>query len=193
MSRARRSLTALIAVAAFAAACGTTPNATFYTLRGDTELGTTDASSISVVVGPVTLPDAVDRPQLVINTTGNRVRIEEFHRWAEPLRNEIPQVLAAQLGRELRTPRTASFSDVAISDPDFRVLIDLQRFESRPSEAATVDALWTIRSRDNRTHIGRTLAREPAAGGYDALVAAHARALATVSRAIAEGIRSMQR
>ncbi len=192
MSRARVAVMALAAAAGFAAGCGTTPDSTFYTLN--TEAGAENAgkSTISIVVGPVTVPEAVDRPQLVISATGNRLKIEEFHRWAEPLKAEIPRVIAAQLGRDLGTSRTAAFSDVALADPDFRVLIDIQRFESQRGGNAAVDALWTVRTREGKSVTGRTIARESAEDSYESLVAAHRRALATVSRAIAAAIQSMQ-
>jgi len=192
MNRAGVALMALAAAAGLVAGCGTTPDSTFYTLN--TEAGAENAgkSTISIVVGPVTVPEAVDRAQLVISATGNRVTIEEFHRWAEPLKAEIPRVIAAQLGRDLDTPNTGTSSDVAIADPDFRVLLDVQRFESQLGGDATVDALWTVRGREGKRATGRTLARESAAGSYGSLVAAHRRALATVSRAIAEAIKSLQ-
>jgi uncharacterized protein len=188
----RAALAALVGASALVTGCGTTPDSVFYMLSGGGEAPAA-TSTLSVVVGPVTLPDAVDRQQLVISTTGNRVQIEEFHRWAEPLKSEIPRVIAAQLRRQLGTPSTASFSDVAIIDPDFRVLIDVQRFESRRGEAATVEALWTVRSRNGRARTGHTLAREPVAdGSYDALVAAHGRALAAVSKEIGNAIQAFQ-
>lgn len=192
MSPARAALLVLIVAGGLAAGCRTTPDSTFYTLNTEAGAGSARKSDISVVVGPVTLPEAVDRPELVIRTTGNRVRIEEFHRWAEPLKTEIPRVIAAQLGRDLGTPKTAAFSDVALTDPDFRVLIDIQRFESQRDGDATVDVLWTVRGRGEKRVTGRTLARESGAGSYESLVAAHRRALATVSRAIADAIQSLQ-
>ena len=58
----------------------------------------------------------------------------------------------------------------------------------------TIDALWTIRPPSGgEPKRGRSAAREQSGGdGYDALVAAYGRALATVSRDIAEAIRSIQ-
>jgi len=193
MSRGRVALLALAVAAGLAAGCGTTPDSTFYTLNAEAGAGSARKSAISIIVGPVTVPESVDRPQLVISTTGNRVKIEEFHRWAEPLKAEIPRVLAAQLGRELDSPNTGISSDVAIAEPDFRVLIDIQRFESQLGADATVDALWTVRARGGKNVTGRTVARDPAPGSYEALVAAHGRALATVSRAIAEAVQSLRR
>lgn len=189
----RATLAALGAATAFVAGCGTTPDPVFYTLRGP-EAAATGSHSVSIVVGPVTLPDVVDRPQLVTSSGDNRVELHEFHRWAQPLRVEIPRVVAAQLGRQLGTANTGISSDVAISEPDFRVLIDVQRFDLRRGESATVEALWTVRSRSGSTRTGHTLAEERTAdASYDALVSAQRRGLSTLSRDIAGSIRALQR
>ncbi|KPK13560.1 MAG: hypothetical protein AMJ67_17215 [Betaproteobacteria bacterium SG8_41] len=194
MSPVRVVLIALIGAAGLAAGCGTTPEPAFYTLATEAGGASAQMPAISVIVGPVTLPEAVDRPQLVISAAGNRVQIEEFHRWAEPLKTGISRAVAMHLGRQLGTSRAGIFSDVTIGDPDYRVLIDMQRFESRPGEAATVEALWTVRSRDGRDRTGHTLAREAVTdGSYDALIAAHGRALALVSRDVGDAIRMLQR
>jgi uncharacterized lipoprotein YmbA len=79
--------------------------------------------------------------------------------------------------------------------PAYRVTVDIQRFESVPGEAATLDALWQVRrvgaDTDAGATIGRTTLREPVQGeGYDALAAAHSRAIAGMSRDIAAAIRA---
>ena len=56
----------------------------------------------------------------------------------------------------------------------------------------TIDALWTVRRNSGgEPKAGRSVVREPIGGdGYDGLVAAYSRALAALSREIAEAIRS---
>ena len=63
------------------------------------------SSNLSVVVGPVSVPAVVDRPQIVVNTGPNQVRLEEFNRWASPLQNNIARVVADNLVAMLGTPR----------------------------------------------------------------------------------------
>jgi len=69
------------------------------------------------------------------------------------------------------------------------------RFESAPGEAATLDAIWTVRrTQDGKTETGRTTAREPAReNGYEALAAAHSRAVTRLSQDIAEQVRVLDR
>ena len=84
--------------------CGTTPNPRFYALTGAAPPASS-SSELSVAVGPVTIPASVDRPQIVVTVSPNRVRLDEFDRWAAPLQNDIARAVAANLVAALGTPR----------------------------------------------------------------------------------------
>jgi uncharacterized lipoprotein YmbA len=185
----------LVAIVIALAGCGTSPDPSYYTLSAGAEpTANTSEGPYSVVVGPVSLPDLVDRPQLVIRVGENRVAVVEQHRWAEPLRSEIPRVIADNLSRLLSTTRISTYPQGYDNNAEYRVLIDIQRFESVPRENVTVEALWAVRRGPaSGVRTGRSLVRMPAgAKGYDALAAAHARALSRMSEEIAEVIRGMQ-
>ena len=99
-------LTATAALCIFvglAAGCAS-PASRFYTLSAATA-PTTTSSNLSIVVGPVSVPAVVDRPQIVVTTGPNQVRPEEFNRWAAPLQNSIARVVAENLVAMLGTPR----------------------------------------------------------------------------------------
>jgi uncharacterized lipoprotein YmbA len=144
-------------------------------------------------VGPITLPEVVDRPQFVLRAGPNEVTIVELHRWAGPLKSEISRSIAENLAADLNVKRVAAYPQSAGDNADYRVLVDIQRFDSTLGESATIDALWTVkRASDGTLRTGRSTARESGSGGtYDAVAAAHSRALATISREIGEAIRSM--
>ncbi len=178
-------------VAAAAAGCGTSATARFYTLDSTATPEGAPAASYAVAVGPVSIPAAIDRPQLVVQVAPNRVALEEFNRWAAPLDDSIARAVAGDLAVLLGTPRVAT-APAANFDPAYRVTIDVQRFESVPGERVLVEAMWTVRkSKGGETRSGRTVVREPVQGdGFDALAAAHSRALAKVSGDIAVAIRA---
>ena len=138
------------------------------------------------------MPEVVDQPQLVVQVAANQVAIYEFHRWASPLKSEIARVIAANLAQELGTARVWCYAQATLPNPDYQVLVDVQRFDSALGDAVTIDALWTVRrAAGGAPKTGRSSVREPVSGaGFDALVAAHSRALAQVSRDIAGAIRS---
>jgi len=178
---------------AAASGCGRSPSATFYTLTAMApEAASPVAARHSVSVGPITLPDLVDRQQLVIRVAADRVDILETHRWAEPLKSEIPRLLAENLARLLRPAWVSAYEQSASRDAEYRVLVDIQHFESVPGEGVTIEALWSVHQNSigNVPRKGRSLVHEPsAATGYDALIAAHSRALAAISGDIAQALR----
>jgi len=178
------------------AGCGSSPPQVFHLLGRPADgagLATGDRG-YGVMVGPVTVPDAVDRPQLVVSGEGNRVDIREQQRWAEPLDTGVAQALADDLARAL--PQAYVYSQrggpAGAPAPRFRVAVAVQRFESRLRGAdagSLVEADWVLSDTvADRKSICRTRVRSPlaAGGGYDALVAAHQTSLAGLARPVAE-------
>lgn len=127
----------------------------------------------------------------MIRAGANQVNINEFARWAEPLKSQIPHVIAADLAQMLNSPRVSAYPIVGDATA-YRVRIDVQRFDATLGDAVAVDALWSVSPPGKSSPLtGRTTVREPCSSGdYDALVAAYSRALATVSRDIAARISS---
>ncbi len=174
-----------------AAGCAS-PASRFYTLSATT-MPAAASSDVSIAVGPVSVPAIVDRPEIVVTTSPNQVRLEEFNRWAAPLQNSIARVVAENLVALLGAPRVMLSSQSLSADADYRAAIEVQRFESAPGEAITLDAVWTVsRIKDGKSQTGRTTVREVTQGnGYDALAAAHSRALARLSQSIADAVRAI--
>ena len=162
------------------------PPARFYTLSADLPPGA-QAPRISVVVGPVSIPAQVDRPQMVLTEGPNQVRLDENNRWASPLADAIAAVVAENLATLLGTPRVTLFPDRTDGDAAYSVALEVQQFVSEPGIAISLSAVWTVRrAADGRTETGRTRVREAVTGpGYEDLAAAHSRALAAMSREIA--------
>ena len=188
------AIVAALTLTAFVAGCASTPPSRFYTLNAARGPAAT-SSRLSIAVGPVSVPAVVDRPQIVVDMGPNQVRMEEFDRWAAPLQNGIARVVADNLVLMLGTPRVALTAQTLGADADYRAGIDVQSFQSTPGEAAIVDAVWTVRrAKDGSTQTGRTTVRETVPDkGYDALVAAHSRALARLSQDIADAVRALER
>ena len=185
----RKACLLVIALAAVLPGCGTSASR-FYRL--DTTAAPNNASAVqtAVMVGPVSVPAAVDRPEFVVQVAPNRVEVEEFDRWAAPLDDSIARAVAGDLSVLLATPDVAT-APLADFNPAYNVTINVQRFESLKGDAAVVDALWAVRrAAGGKTRSGRTIAREAVQGeGFDALAAAHSRAIAKLSSDIAAAIR----
>ena len=182
---------ALLAVVT--ASCTTTATSRFYTLESTATADGAPSSSAqgSVMIGPVTIPAAVDRPEFVIQVAPNRVEVEEFNRWVAPLSDSIARVVAGNLVVILATPDVAT-APLANFNPAYLVTIDVQRFDSIRGQAAVLEAVWTVRKTATaEARSSRTTARETVQGqDFEALAAAHSRALAKLSSDIATAIRA---
>jgi uncharacterized lipoprotein YmbA len=185
-------LIAIVLLAAMAAGCGASAPARFYTLDSTASPTGAAIAPATVLVGPVTVPAAVDQPQMVVQVAPNRVEVDEFNRWVAPLNDSIARVVAGDLAVELGTP-DVGVAPLANFNADYRVTVDVQRFESVRGQSALVDAVWTVRkTAGGQARSGRTVAREAVQGdGFDALAAAHSRALSKMSNDIATAIRAL--
>jgi uncharacterized protein len=190
--RCRATVAMSWALVLFVAGCASKPSR-FYTLSAAPS-PPVPPSDLSVTVGPVSVPAAVDRAQIVVALGPNQVRLDEFNRWDAPLQNAIARVVTENLVTLLGTPRVA-LSPQTLTTADYRVAIEVQRFESALGEAATLDAVWTVsRIKDGKSQTGRTAAREPTREkSYEALAAAHSRAVARLSQDIADAVRGRDR
>ena len=144
-----------------------------------------------IVIGAVTVPELVDRAQIVTRDGANRVNVAEQQLWAEPLRNGIGRVLAVRLNRTLaeagHPARVAAYPQTSIANPDIRITIDVQRFDAAPGGDALIDALWSVRrTSDSSVRSGRTVAARPiGALTYDDTVRAWSEALEVLNKDIA--------
>jgi uncharacterized lipoprotein YmbA len=203
-----RSFVTTLLVALVLLGCSS-PKTTYYKLNSDPIPMMTDASAkIRVMVGPVSIPLRMDRPQLVVQTSSNEVRVYEYQRWAGSLKSDIGRVVGASVARDLATPNVWNFAESTQTNFDYQILLDVQNVESSSDSGIVVDVLWTIKpigdknvavvknSKPNgdaamksRIVMGRSLVREQTGGpGLDALLAAQSRAFAKVGAEIAQSL-----
>ena len=172
------------------AACGGAPKDNYYMLTAPQAPASGSASAVSLFVGPVLVPEGVDRAPMVIRLGSNVVDVRDDHRWAEPLKHAIPRVVSENLMRELGTTRV-SWSRLGSGQPvDYRVAIDVQRFDSSLDQGAAIDAAWTVTPAKGAARSGRSSIQEPAPSKDPAgIAAAHSKALERLAKDIAAALR----
>ncbi|MGH8679239.1 MAG: PqiC family protein, partial [Burkholderiales bacterium] len=151
------------------AGCGSSPKSHFYTLSSGAALERSDAKAqYSVAIGPVTVPEIIDRPQIVTSIAANQVQIAEQARWASPLKSEISRVIADNLMQLLNGAYVYVYPQNISLNADYQVLVEVQRFDSMLGDAVTVEALWAVRpAQDGAAKNGWSVVREPTNGdGY---------------------------
>ena len=178
------------------------PPVHFYTLSAMTPAaGEKRISPLRVVVGPIRVPGYLDRPQMVVRSAENQIRIVEYHRWADSPADSISLELAENLGVLLHSDHVYIHNLEAAPPPDYQVLIHLRRFEGGPDARVRLEAYWTIRvpGRPQLARRGKTVAEEAIRGKaqgdqvYPAMVDALSRGVKTLSREIAAAMMTMQK
>ena len=171
-------------------ACGSTPAAKFYALD-DGRVTQISGKSPSVAITRFSLPELLDRPQLVIRAAGNQITFSEGERWATPLREEIPRLLANDLGELLNSQRVSALPvDQRQHDADFRLQIDILALDTLDTGETRLDLNWHLANKAGKElDSGRIQLREALPNTLASTrIAAHRRLLAQSARAIAERI-----
>jgi uncharacterized lipoprotein YmbA len=175
MIRRRPLLAAILAGASLLPACTTTPKADFYTLDTGDRVSSGTRSQLIVAIGPVDLPQYLDRPHIVSRTGGNRLRVDEFNRWAGSLEEDVTRVLTRRVGDRLGTLRVYGYPSRVVVDTDYRVAVDVRAFDGTLGGEVVLEASWAVL--DDRA--GRVVQTRQAnysgvaqGDGYDAYAAA---------------------
>jgi uncharacterized lipoprotein YmbA len=178
--------------------CATSPPAQYYTLAPLQPPGVKAASvpTFTVAVGPVINPDLLQRPQIATRTSDHQISFSDFHKWAGALADETKRVLVVNLNALLASERAAVTTDDMAIDPDYRVVVNINRFDGRPGGSVWLNAVWTLKEQKGKMAIAvnQSVIEEPVSGqGYPDLVSAQSRAIGQLSREIAAGIASARK
>jgi uncharacterized lipoprotein YmbA len=142
-------------------------------------------------VGPVELPQYLDRPHIVASGSGNEYEISGFDRWTEPLRDNITNILGENLSRILQSERITVFPWIDSSAIDYQVVVQVINFEGALGGQVSLSAQWVIIGvKEEKELLTRKSSLSGSAGsdGYEALVAAQSRLLGDLSAEIAAGL-----
>lgn len=182
----------LLAVLAANAGCAKGPPPDFYVLYAPPSESVVGVErGVAIGVERVELPAHLNRSQIVTRTTDYRLDLSESHQWAEPLKDSVSRVIAVNLSNMLESNRVFVVPRRGKVPLEFRVTVDVARFDGVLGEAAILDARWTLFRGDLAEPLLSkvTIITERTDGsGYDALVAASSRTLERLSREIAEAI-----
>jgi uncharacterized lipoprotein YmbA len=148
------------------AACGSTPPSDYYVLSAAaTETPTGDSPSLGV--GPVSIPEYLNRNSMVFNRDGNKLEIASFARWAEPLESGISRVLSINLASRLNTEDIQVFPWHPSQAPDYAVGVRLLVLDSNSVRAQLV-AEWSLRTKkDSSAEVRRIVSLEETTTGVE--------------------------
>lgn len=188
--------------------CSNTPPTRFYVLSAiDDEPAAVPGKGIAIGIGPVTLPQYLNRPQIVTRIGSNQMAFAEFDQWGGDLNDNVTRVLAANLSSLLKTDRVSLYPWKDEAPIDEQVTIDVVNFEQDVDGSSLLTAYWSIvdprkpevKLMRRSTYRDAGGSAQPASGSagasqigssrpYDAIIAAMSRNLEALSRDIADAI-----
>jgi len=191
----------VLAMAAFVmAAAGCSPATRYYTLsQVETAVpleARAAAASALIGIGPVSLPDYVDIPNIVVRTGANTLDQATFDQWGGSLDNMVPRVLVDNLALRMPAEHFISFPQSGDLDFDFRVPVTFSQFDVSTAGEAVLIARWQVRGKagSGMVIVRETTARATAQGpGYQQRVAALSAALGILTDEIAKTLASLPR
>jgi uncharacterized lipoprotein YmbA len=178
-----------------------TPPVTFYTLSPMQEAALSkdprSGKDISIGVGPLRLPDYLNKPQIVTRKGVSKLDYSEFHRWGGYLDKGFLRVVSENLSVLLSTDQVKIFPWSRKHEPLFQVDFDVKQFDGQLGEVVTLNIIWTIRGREKGAKpliAKRSVIQQPVSGhNHDALVLAYSQALGELSQEIASIIESISK
>jgi len=120
-------------------ACASSPPTRFYTLSDTPAPGGTTVGAGQVVIGSVSIPGEIDRPEIVRRIGPNQLSVAGSDRWAAPLEDIIRRVLIDDVAR--RAPPGAA----AAGEPQRLVSVDIHEFYGDAGCNVTLRAVWALK------------------------------------------------
>ncbi len=178
-----------------ASGCGVTASSRFYFLNPLTpeEIAGTglNADTLSIGIGPVTFPDYLDRPQIMVRSGENRMTFSDFEKWSEPLDGNFARVLAENLSLILGTDRIAHYPFRNLPDPDYQLPVRVTRLDGAAGGETHLKVSWTLlKGKDRKLVMMKRSTYRQSSGrnGVETMISAQSRMVADFSREVAEAI-----
>jgi len=176
------------------AGCINTPLPDYYVLTPESsqsESKNISLSDLAVGVGPITIPETVNRANIVTPRDSNQLEVAEFHRWSEPLVENISRVVITNLADRLGVSKLYAYPWLR-TQIDNTARIDVLQMSGELGSEVYLQVRWQILTGSKPYELLDTRITEyrqaVGGGGYSSLVAAYSAAYASLSDDIAQAL-----
>lgn len=174
--------------------CATSRKADFYQLEETANAALIGVEKGPIIgLGPIHLPEYINRPQIVTRSSKHHLTISEFNRWIEPVNDSISRLLLINLSNNLNSNRVYGVPKSDRQYPlELRVAIDIGRFDGQLGKTVFLESRWSIFDKNDRPLLTRvSLIKSPVNGeDYEALVSAMNNALLQLGKEISQASES---
>ncbi len=178
-------------IVALLTGCASSPPLQYYSLQGASPpvVVANPGAKLTVYIGPVTVPEALDRPQLVYRD-GDHISVLDGQRWIEPLKIAAGRVLATTLTADLGGAIVGAYPGTALTSATYRVQVEIQQLEAAPTGATSFAAVWSVRTESGDPLTGRTFGTTQGGADYHAMAVAYTQAVMSIGHDIAAALRA---
>jgi len=189
-------IVSILLIVLFSGCRAKTPPVSFYTLTplqaASTPKNSESSQNISIGIGPVSLPDFLNKPQIVTRKGSSKIDYSEFHRWGGYLDKEFLRAISENLSAILNTNRIKIFPWIEKIEPQYQVRFDIKQFDGNLEGSAVLNVIWHISVKGQNTNpifTKRSVIKEAVSdAGYEGLISSYNKILNQLSKEIAKEI-----
>jgi uncharacterized protein len=150
---------------------------------------------LMIGLGPITIPNYLNRPEVVTRLSDTEFAVSDTDRWGEPLEANLSRVLSQDLTTDLPGLQVTPFPWSRRAQLDYRISVDFRHLERTADGNAEVEAQWTVRtSVENKlVDSGTTTISLPAGNDPRSASASLSQGIARVSLEIAQALQKQSR
>ena len=172
--------------------CGSSPPSSFYTLSPSPLTPIGAAVDGGITIGPIDIPDYLNRPQIVTRREGSELKLAEFDRWAEPLEDSFQRMLTTNIRSLLGSNEIVEYPSKQKFGLHYHVVARIQRFDTDYRGNAVLEVKWGILDSNGGRVAplasGRFESQASNANDYNQIVAALDDTVSQLSVAIARNL-----
>lgn len=171
------------------------PQVSYYSLLdfGQTIPAANAGKQLSLLIGPISIPDALKTSQIATGGADGRYQLSEYHRWVSAVDRDFARALGEQLAARLGTEQIALYPANQYQQPTLQIVAEILAMEGALDKEAKLTVRWSLvdpKSREARLTRRATFNEHPVDVTYGAWVAAQRRNISRLGEAIAAAITS---
>ena len=140
-----------VLVLAVLSACSSSPPVRYFSLSPiDANFRQDPDDAVMLGLGPIRMPDYLNRSQIVWRETNAEMHLDEFNRWTEPLAISLLRIVSTDVDNLMQGVVVVVFpyEPFIREQVDYRLVGDVNRFETDSSGKVVLEVQWGISNVD---------------------------------------------
>jgi hypothetical protein len=149
-------------------------------------------STVYITLDTVEIPEYLNRPQIVTHVDRAEYQIDEFHRWMEPLQDNLTRVIANHISVLLNPKGIDILYTARPVKTEYTIVVQILRMEGKLGQGMFLDARWSFFDQQDETPVVTKrfvrIQEFTSDDTYQGLLQTQNRSIESLCRAMADGI-----